>query len=179
MGSEGTAATEFASFRIMRDAVAHYLFVNSIIAGSVLLVFGGAFALAATIDANQYRGGAMAVLLVVLALCALFAVYIYAVRFLARAHSRAISYRLEGKTLRVDSGLIFLSRKAIQLDRITDLNLTRGPLMAMCGIWSIRVQTAGANLPEAILYGLEDPEKVRDLLIAAHDKAAAISPPGF
>lgn len=82
--------------------------------------------------------------------------------------------------MRVDQGVFFLKRKAIPLDRVTDIVMAQGPLMRMCGIWGLQVQTAGTGqqTAEAILYGVLDPETVRDQLLAARDKAAGASQPG-
>jgi membrane protein YdbS with pleckstrin-like domain len=87
----------------------------------------------------------------------------------------ALQYRLEGTTLRVDSGVYFLKRKAIPLDRVTDVVLVQGPLMRYLGLWAINIQTAGTGqqVAEAVLYGVDRPDEVRDLLVSARDAAAA------
>jgi len=89
----------------------------------------------------------------------------------------ALRYRLDGTTVRVQLGVYFLKRKSIPLDRATDIVLAQGPLMRWCGIWALHVQTAGAGQPvaEATLFGLHDPEGVRDQLLKARDAAAARS----
>lgn len=94
-------------------------------------------------------------------------------QFLPRQQAEALCYWLEGTTLRADSGVYFLKRKAIPLDRITDLVLVQGPLLRWCGIWAIHVQTAGLGqgMPEAVLYGLDRPEQIRDELLRARDEA--------
>ncbi len=93
--------------------------------------------------------------------------------WLSKKQSQALSYWLDGGMLRVDQGVFFLKRKAVPLDRVTDVVLAQGPLMRMCGIWELRVQTAGTGqaMPEASLYGVVEPEKARDILLAARDKA--------
>lgn len=90
-------------------------------------------------------------------------------RWLPQRQVEALRYWLDGPTLRIDGGLYFLQRKAIPLDRITDVALIQGPLMRWFGIWSLRVQTAGRgdSVPEASLIGLTEPEKVRDVLLQA------------
>lgn len=92
--------------------------------------------------------------------------------WLPRKQSEALHYWLDGGTLRVDQGVFFLKRKAIPLDRVTDVVLAQGPLMKFCGIWELRVQTAGTgqSVPEATLYGIADPEAVRDMLMMARDE---------
>lgn len=93
-------------------------------------------------------------------------------RWLPRRQAQALLYRLEHYTLKVNQGVFFLKRKSIPLDRVTDIMLVQGPVMKACGIWELRIQTAGTgeNTPEASLYGLDDPEEVRDLLLAARDE---------
>ena len=91
---------------------------------------------------------------------------------LARKQSEALDYRLEGSTLRADSGVFFLRRCAIPVERITDVVLVQGPLMRHLGLWTIRVQTAGAPHAEATLYGVSDPEGTRDAIVAARDAIA-------
>ena len=98
--------------------------------------------------------------------------------WLSRKQALALRYWLDGSTLRIDEGVFFLKRKSIPLDRVTDLVLSQGPLMRWCGIWGLRVQTAGSGqqMPEATLYGVRDPERVRDVLLKARDDAAKSGP---
>ena len=77
-----------------------------------------------------------------------------------------LRYWLEGNTLRADSGVFFLWRKSIPLERITDVVLFQGPLMRHCGIWTMRIQTAGSATCEAILYGIREPERIRELILS-------------
>ncbi|MBN1973626.1 MAG: PH domain-containing protein [Sedimentisphaerales bacterium] len=92
--------------------------------------------------------------------------------WLSKKQAQALKYWLDGSTLRADSGVFFLKRKAIPLDRVTDVVLAQGPLMKWCGLWELRIQTAGTGqaMPEVALYGLTQPEQVRDLLIKERDK---------
>jgi putative membrane protein len=94
--------------------------------------------------------------------------------WLSRQQAQALRYWLDGRTIRVDQGVFFLKRKAIPLDRVTDVVLTQGPLMRWCGIWGLQIQTAGTGQtsPEATLYGVTDPEGVHDFLLKARDEAA-------
>ena len=94
--------------------------------------------------------------------------------WLTRKQAEALRYRLDGSTLRIDQGVFFLKRKGIPLDRVTDVGLSQGPLMRHFGVWSLSIQTAGAGaqIAEGMLYGVEDPEAVRDQLLKARDEAA-------
>ena len=99
------------------------------------------------------------------------------IKWLAGKQAGALSYHVEGRTLRVDGGVFFLQRKAIPLDRITDFALLQGPLMRIYGVWAMRVQTAGTGsaTPEATLYAITNPEQVRDELLRRRDEAAVNS----
>lgn len=91
-----------------------------------------------------------------------------------RRQVEALRYRLDGATLRIDSGFIFLQRKSIPLDRVTDVVLVQGPLMRHFGVWQLRIQTAGTGqqLPEGAMLGVPDPEAARDLIMRRRDEAA-------
>jgi len=92
--------------------------------------------------------------------------------WLSRKQAEALRYWLDGGALRVDQGVFFLKRKTIPLDRITDVVLVQGPLLKVFGIWELRVQTAGTgqSVPEATLYGVTDPEAVRDVIVMTRDE---------
>ena len=104
----------------------------------------------------------------------LVAIYFLFVKWLIHWQVEALQYRIEGRTLRVDSGVFFLKRKGVPLDRITDFALVQGPVMRMLGIWALQVQTAGVGTPtpEATLIAIENPEAVRDELLRRRDAAA-------
>ena len=82
---------------------------------------------------------------------------------------KVLRYCLDDKSLRVESGLLFRSRKTIPLDKITDLELVQGPLLRYFDMWTIKVQTAStaSQLPEATLLGLVNPDQVREEILAA------------
>jgi len=97
----------------------------------------------------------------------------------------ALRYRLEGDILRVDSGVLFLQRKSIPLERITDVALVQGLLLRHFGIWRMRIQTAGSAQCEAVLIGVRDPEGVRETILSrrhgksevtAQERRTSVSP---
>ncbi len=139
-------------FTVQREATARYLYWGQIL---IIIIVGIWF------------------LGIGLAVAILFALTLGP--WLSRRQAEALRYWLDGSTLRVDQGVFFLKRKAIPLDRVTDVVLVQGPLLRWCGIWELRVQTAGTGqaVPEASLCGVVDPERVRDVLLRARDEAAA------
>ena len=80
----------------------------------------------------------------------------------------ALRYCLDDRSLRVEQGLLFRSRKTIPLDKITDLELVQGPLLRALDMWKIKVQTAstGSQMPEATLIGVINPDQVREEILA-------------
>jgi membrane protein YdbS with pleckstrin-like domain len=97
-----------------------------------------------------------------------------------RRQVEALRYRLDGATLRIDSGFIFLQRKSIPLDRVTDVVLAQGPLMRHFGVWQLRIQTAGTGqqLPEGAMLGVPDPEAARDLIMRRRDEVTGANRSG-
>ncbi|HUX00573.1 MAG: PH domain-containing protein [Phycisphaerae bacterium] len=95
-------------------------------------------------------------------------------RWVHRRQANALRYWLDGSTLRINKGFIFLQRKSIPLDRVTDFVFAQGPLARACGVWIIKVQTAGTGqqMPEGTLVGVVDAEAMRDLLLTKRDDVA-------
>ena len=83
----------------------------------------------------------------------------------------AFRYRLDSKTLRVDSGILFWTRKSIPVEQITDVVLVQGRILRYFDIWAMKIQTDSAKnaRPAATLYGVKDPEATRDLILSRRD----------
>jgi uncharacterized membrane protein YdbT with pleckstrin-like domain len=161
-------------FKLKRDTVRRYFLTVQFlsIAGACAFMFFMGATFVRSARSYHSRGSGNGWLLAVWILIPL--IYAFKVGpWLSKKQVDALKYWLAGSTLRVDQGVFFLKRKAIPLDRITDVVLAQGPIMRFCGTWALRVQTAGtgSEAPEATLYGLADPEKTRDDLLKARDKA--------
>ncbi len=94
--------------------------------------------------------------------------------WLVRRQVDALRYWLDGSTLRINQGFIFIGQKAIPLDRVTDVVLAQGPLLRRYGIWTLNIQTAGQGqqMAEGQLYGIIGPEAARDLILRLRDEVA-------
>ena len=148
-------------FEIDRNAVRKYFVTTGILASLIpfsIILFWGLFILFAV-------GQLISIFLspVVSLIFVLIAAFVL---WLCPKQANNLRYRLEGNTLRADSGVFFLWRKSIPLERITDIVLFQGPLMRHYGIWAMRIQTAGSAQCEATLYGVREPEKIRELILA-------------
>ena len=102
-------------------------------------------------------------------------IYAYTIgKWLPQKQADALRYWLDGSTLRVDQGVYFLKRKAIPLDRVTNVTLAQDPLLRYFDLWKLNIQTAragGQSIAEAVLIGLENAEVIRDDLLKARDAA--------
>jgi membrane protein YdbS with pleckstrin-like domain len=166
---------------IDRNAAKKYCLVQNFIIALVALVFGVAplaFVLIMSLiffllAGNGFIIGVIGVFCSTGFLLLFCAGYFFFAKWLVEHQVEALNFRIEGQTLRVDYGFIFLKRKSIPLDRVTDFGLVQGPVMRMLGIWALQVQTAstGTNIPEATLIAIENPEKVRDELLRRRDEA--------
>jgi len=99
-------------------------------------------------------------------------VYAFSIgEWLPQKQANALRYWLDGPVLRVEEGVYSLKRKAIPLDRITDLTLWQPIFMRPFDIWFLTVQTGGTGtqVPEAVLVGLHNPEAVRDEILKARE----------
>ena len=102
----------------------------------------------------------------------LVAVQVALVIFFYPRLAKALRYYYDSRVLQVEKGVLFKSRKTIPLDKITDLELVQGPVLRILDMWIIKVQTAstGSLTPEAMLWGVVNPEQVRDEILAAKDE---------
>jgi putative membrane protein len=149
------------TYDIKRDAAADVFFWHNLAIGMFVLFYLWIFSHSSGLGVTALAIGGAAIL-IIFGLCSLL---------LGRAQSKKLRYWLDGSVLRIEEGVVVVRKKAIPLERITDLELRQGPLLAFCGIWVLRVQTAGSSgkngAAEASLYGLSSPEEVRDQLLAA------------
>ena len=167
---------------IDRNAAQKYFLALFCIIGLVVLIFGIAPCVFLVIISLVFfllagKGFIIGVIVVFCSAGFLFLPclgYFFFAKWLGERQITALNYRIEGRTLRVDSGVFFLKRTGVPLDRITDFALVQGPLMRLLGIWALQVQTAGVGTPtpEATLIAIENPEKVRDELLRRRDVAA-------
>jgi len=90
--------------------------------------------------------------------------------------ANSLRYRLVGSTLRTDEGVFILNRKSIPLERIMDVVLVQGPLLRFFNIWTMQIKTVGSPMPEATLYGVREPENIREMILAQRRNACCGNP---
>ena len=95
------------------------------------------------------------------------------IRWYTATQVAAFDYQIVDHILHVEEGVFTYKRKAIPLDRVTDIRLVQGLMMRWLGIWRIDVQTAshGQMGAEGLLWAVEAPKEVRNLLLTARQDA--------
>ena len=94
-------------------------------------------------------------------------------------YHRSLHYEIDDTEIRVSKGVVWRSRVTVPYTKVTNVDLTQGPLERMFGIGRVKVQTAGyggkqGQRAEQALVGLRDFNRIRDLImerIAAHNRA--------
>jgi len=158
-------------FEIDRDAVKHYLLTNLLL-GCFCILSICCLPFILPVILHPFASGHMHSHQIVIFFMvfmifglALVGIFVFA-QWLCPQQAKNLCYRLEGSTLRADGGVFFLFRKSIPLERITDVALVQGPLLRFFDIWAMRIQTAGSAQCEATLWGVREPEKIRELILA-------------
>ncbi|MBA3666378.1 MAG: PH domain-containing protein [Sphingomonas sp.] len=88
-----------------------------------------------------------------------------------------LEYRVGAHELRIDSGFLNRTSRAIPFDRITDIDLEQGPIHRLFGLARVRLETgasAGAKTEDGVLdtISLERAEALRDHIRARHGRPA-------
>ena len=102
---------------------------------------------------------------IVLVLALIITVHIvYFLPWYYKIRVNALRYCFVSKALRIESGVLFRSRKTIPYEKITSVELVQGPVLRYFNMWVIKVQTAstGSLTPEATLLGVVQPTQIRD-----------------
>lgn len=87
------------------------------------------------------------------------------------AYYRSIDYLIDSESVRSNKGVFWKRITTVPFHKITNVDITQGPLQRAFGIGTIHVQTAGAGgsqggQAELLLQGIDDLEGLRDRLLA-------------
>ena len=88
------------------------------------------------------------------------------------AYHRSIEYRIDSESVRSRRGVFWRRVTTVPFHKITNIDVTQGPVQRMFGIGTVHVQTAGAGgsqggQAELLLQGIDDLEGMRNGLLAA------------
>lgn len=157
-------------FELQQKPLIHYIRMAYI--PLVLLIGLPIIGLINLIMVDEQASLATFVLLNSVIILLMVAMAVYIVWFSHRFAS-SLSYQLEDEILHIDEGVLTYQRKAIPLDRVTDIRLVQNLLMRWLGIWTVQVQTAslGQAGAEGTLWAIEAPKATRDQLLTARNTA--------
>lgn len=87
------------------------------------------------------------------------------------AYYKTLSYKVEKTEVVRSGGVFFRKTSIVPYEKITNIDITQGPVERLFGISTLRIHTAGYSGPsmgaEVKFEGLEKPEELRKL-IAKH-----------
>lgn len=83
---------------------------------------------------------------------------------------KALEYTIDDDGVKMNGGVVWKKYVTVPYSKITNIDITRGPLQRLYNIGTIHVQTAGASgkqgeKAELKLAGIRDLEKVREVII--------------
>lgn len=112
----------------------------------------------------------LALTVVGIPLMIIFVPLVYILRTIEYKH---IECTLLERTLRVRRGVLNRTEKTVPLDKITDLGITQGPIMRLCGVEAISVETAGQSSGMGgalvMLVGVRNAKDFRDAVLDQRD----------
>ncbi|WP_312821022.1 PH domain-containing protein [Brevundimonas sp.] len=96
----------------------------------------------------------------------------------AKRYYESLRLELTDRSVVVSKGVFFKRELTIPLDKIQDISISEGPLLAKFGLLGLRIETAGqrnaaTGKSEADLVGLENAREVRDLILTHRDRLAS------
>ena len=83
---------------------------------------------------------------------------------------RALEYYIDSEGVKMKGGVIWRKYVTVPYSKITNVDVTQGPLQRYCNIGTIHIQTAGAGgqqgaKAELKLNGIRKLEEIRDIII--------------
>jgi len=96
----------------------------------------------------------------------------------AKRYYRGLRLYVTDRSIVIAKGVFFKQELTIPLDKIQDISIREGPLLAKFGLLGLRIETAGqrnatTGKSEADLIGVENARQVRDLILERRDTLAA------
>ncbi len=106
----------------------------------------------------------------------LLPVWLLVGNYFTERYLQHMSCTLTDRSLKVSRGMFVRTEKTVPLDKITDLALIEGPIMRYLNLQAVKVETAGASSPGALikLIGIVDAREFRDRVLRQRDAVAAL-----
>jgi len=112
---------------------------------------------------------------------AIFVLVMFFVALWIPAFQRSLAYVIDDEGVHMRMGVFWKRRATVPYRKITNVDITEGPLQRRYGIASVNVQTAGAGgaqggHAEARLVGVAGAEKIRERILARMRDRAPLEP---
>jgi uncharacterized protein len=83
---------------------------------------------------------------------------------------RIVKYFIDGDSVKMQAGVVWKKKVTVPFLKITNIDITSGPIQRKFGVGTIHVQTAGyggqqGQKSELKINGVKDTEKIRDIII--------------
>jgi len=170
------------SLRVFRAAPGYLRYITlGWLISQLALLAGGLIVFVSLLFASA-TSGPFSILVIVLGLVALLAFVGQAALtyFSLRLNYEMRWYKVTDRSLRIRAGVWNVHEMTMTFANVQNISITQGPLERLFGISDVRVETAGgghggphgtgegfgANLHTAVFRGVDDAEKIRDLMLA-------------
>ena len=139
------------------------------------------FSFSSKLQIYYFLSGALTLAVTVVGILAL-PVWAFVGSWWAKRYYEHLRLELTERSVVVGKGVFFKRELTIPLDKIQDISISEGPLLAKFGLLGLRIETAGqrnaaTGKSEADLIGVENARQVRDLILARRDALAASDGP--
>ncbi|KAF0126725.1 MAG: membrane-flanked domain protein [Elusimicrobia bacterium] len=97
------------------------------------------------------------------------------------AFYRSLEYSIDDDAIRCNSGVFWKRRVTVPYSKVTNVDITQGPVQRMYGVGSVHVQTAGAGgaqggMAELAFMGVRNLEGVREAIMTRVKTRAGSAP---
>ena len=94
------------------------------------------------------------------------------------AFYRSLEYSIDADAVRLKKGVFWKRRTTVPYAKITNIDITQGPVERHYQLSKLHIQTAGSNTAnnptaEIMMYGITDPEAAKDQIMGRIQKPAA------
>jgi uncharacterized protein len=86
------------------------------------------------------------------------------------AYYKSLEYRIEPDGVKANRGVFWRKKTTVPYRKITNVDITQGPVERLYGLSTLHVQTAGVSGPEGskaelVFYGIRDCEDMKDSIL--------------
>ncbi|MDD4687417.1 MAG: PH domain-containing protein [Candidatus Cloacimonetes bacterium] len=87
------------------------------------------------------------------------------------AFFKSLEYRIERDGVKAKKGVFWRKKTAVPYHKITNIDITQGPLQRLFGLSSLHIQTAGVAGPEGsraelLMCGMHDCDAIKELIMS-------------